>query len=72
MAPLDEVKRGGATAGGAMPVDGRGADALHGAAAGSPTFSIGEDEMEIGMGIHGEPGVRRGHARSRPTASPTR
>lgn len=29
-------------------------------AAGRPTFSIGEDEMEIGMGIHGEPGVRRG------------
>jgi phosphoenolpyruvate---glycerone phosphotransferase subunit DhaK len=28
--------------------------------AGRPTFSIGEDEMEIGMGIHGEPGVRRG------------
>jgi len=29
-------------------------------AAGRPTFSIGDDEMEIGMGIHGEPGVRRG------------
>jgi phosphoenolpyruvate---glycerone phosphotransferase subunit DhaK len=29
-------------------------------AAGRPTFQIGEDEMEIGMGIHGEPGVRRG------------
>jgi dihydroxyacetone kinase-like protein len=29
-------------------------------AAGRPTFTIGEDEMEIGMGIHGEPGVRRG------------
>jgi dihydroxyacetone kinase-like protein len=28
--------------------------------AGRPTFTIGEDEMEIGMGIHGEPGVRRG------------
>ena len=27
--------------------------------AGSPTFTIGEDEMEIGMGIHGEPGVKR-------------
>lgn len=24
---------------------------------GVPTFSIGEDEMEIGMGIHGEPGL---------------
>lgn len=29
-------------------------------AAGQPTFTIGDDEMEIGMGIHGEPGVRRG------------
>jgi dihydroxyacetone kinase-like protein len=28
--------------------------------AGRPTFTIAEDEMEIGMGIHGEPGVRRG------------
>jgi dihydroxyacetone kinase-like protein len=26
---------------------------------GRPTFTIGEDEMEIGMGIHGEPGIRR-------------
>jgi dihydroxyacetone kinase len=29
-------------------------------AAGEPTFSIGDDEMEIGMGIHGEKGVQRG------------
>ncbi len=28
-------------------------------AAGKPTFNIGEDEMELGMGIHGEPGVER-------------
>ena len=27
--------------------------------AGKPTFTIGEDEMEIGMGIHGEPGKVR-------------
>ncbi len=27
--------------------------------AGRPTFSIGEDEMEMGMGIHGEPGIWR-------------
>ncbi len=32
-------------------------------AAGRPTFSIGENEMEIGMGIHGEPGVRTGPLR---------
>jgi dihydroxyacetone kinase len=29
-------------------------------AAGKPTFEIGADEMEIGIGIHGERGVRRG------------
>jgi dihydroxyacetone kinase-like protein len=28
-------------------------------AAGKPTFEIGEDEMELGVGIHGEPGRRR-------------
>ncbi len=27
---------------------------------GKPGFSIGENEMEIGMGIHGETGIRRG------------
>ena len=28
-------------------------------AAGKPTFAIGPDEMEMGVGIHGEPGRRR-------------
>ena len=28
-------------------------------AAGSPTFVLGEDEMELGVGIHGEPGRKR-------------
>ncbi len=28
-----------------------------------PNFEIGEDEMEIGMGIHGEPGIARGKLR---------
>lgn len=27
--------------------------------AGKPTFTIGDNEMEIGMGIHGEPGISR-------------
>jgi len=27
--------------------------------AGKPTFEINEDEIEIGMGIHGEPGIKR-------------
>lgn len=28
-------------------------------AAGKPTFEIADDEMEYGVGIHGEPGIRR-------------
>ncbi len=28
-------------------------------AAGTPTFSLADDEMELGVGIHGEPGRRR-------------
>ena len=31
---------------------------------GKPTFVIADDEMEMGMGIHGEPGVWRGKLRS--------
>ncbi len=29
-------------------------------AAGKPSFTLGEQEIELGLGIHGEPGVRRG------------
>ncbi len=32
--------------------------------AGKPTFTLGETEMEMGMGIHGEPGVWRGDLKS--------
>jgi dihydroxyacetone kinase-like protein len=32
--------------------------------AGKPTFEIGDDEMEMGMGIHGEPGIWRHTLRS--------
>ena len=51
-----------------------GQHALHGRCAlvrapcpwpGTPTFTIGEDEMEIGMGIHGEPGVETREAADR-------
>ena len=33
-------------------------------AAGKPTFELGEDEMELGVGIHGEPGRQRRAARA--------
>ena len=32
--------------------------------AGKPTFTLTDDEMEIGMGIHGEPGMKREKMRS--------
>ncbi len=35
-------------------------------AAGKPTFELGRMEMEIGIGIHGEPGRERKVARARP------
>jgi dihydroxyacetone kinase-like protein len=28
-------------------------------AVGKPTFTIGEDEVELGIGVHGEPGIQR-------------
>ena len=28
-------------------------------AKGTPTFTLADDEMEYGVGIHGEPGIRR-------------
>lgn len=31
---------------------------------GKPTFTLGPNEMEIGMGIHGEPGINRGELQS--------
>jgi dihydroxyacetone kinase len=33
-------------------------------AAGKPSFELGEHEMELGLGIHGEPGVRRAELQS--------
>ncbi len=33
-------------------------------AVGKPTFTLGENEMELGMGIHGEAGIERGPIRS--------
>ena len=33
-------------------------------AAGKPGFELGEDEMEMGIGIHGEPGTYRSHIKT--------
>ncbi len=60
MAPLGEVKRIAEKAVAHTRSMGVALSPCTVPAAGRPTFTIGEDEMEIGMGIHGEPGVRRG------------
>jgi dihydroxyacetone kinase-like protein len=50
------VRRSGRRAHG---VDGRRVYELHRACRGTTTFRLGDDEMEVGVGIHGEPGRRR-------------
>jgi len=60
MAPLSEVKRIAEKAVAMTRSMGVALSPCTVPAAGKPTFTIGENEMEIGMGIHGEPGVRRG------------
>ncbi|HUZ46198.1 MAG TPA: dihydroxyacetone kinase subunit DhaK [Terriglobia bacterium] len=60
MAPLDEVAALAQKAADACRSVGVALTSCTVPAAGRPTFEIGETEMEIGMGIHGEPGVRRG------------
>jgi len=64
MAPLEEVKRIAEKAVANTRSMGVALSPCTVPAAGRPTFTIGEDEMEIGMGIHGEPGVRRGKLES--------
>jgi dihydroxyacetone kinase DhaK subunit len=59
MAPLAEVKRIAEKAVANTRSMGVALTPCTVPAAGRPTFTIGDDEMEIGMGIHGEPGVRR-------------
>ncbi len=60
MAPLEEVAATAQKAADACHTVGVALTPCILPAAGKPTFIIGENEMEIGMGIHGEPGVRRG------------
>ena len=43
----------------ADPLDGRRAHQLHRAGRRQADLPLGEDEMEMGVGIHGEPGRRR-------------
>lgn len=60
MASLDEVKRIAEKAAANVRTMGVALSPCTIPEVGKPSFEIHEDEMEIGMGIHGEPGVRRG------------
>lgn len=60
MLPLEEVKRVAEKACANVRTMGVALSPCTVPRVGKPGFSIGEDEMEIGMGIHGEAGIRRG------------
>lgn len=56
---LDEVKRIAEKAASNVKSIGFAFTSCTVPAKGTPTFELGEDEMEYGVGIHGEPGIRR-------------
>jgi dihydroxyacetone kinase len=58
--PLDEVARVAEKANATTRSMGVALSACEVPGAGRPTFELPDGEMEIGMGVHGEPGVRRG------------
>jgi dihydroxyacetone kinase len=59
-ASLAEVVAEGREAAAAVKTMGVALSACTVPAAGRPTFSLAENEIELGLGVHGEPGVRRG------------
>jgi dihydroxyacetone kinase-like protein len=58
-ADLDELLRIGSKVNAATKTMGMALTSCTPPAKGSPLFELGEDEMEMGVGIHGEPGRRR-------------
>jgi len=60
LASLDEVKRVALKAAANVRTMGVALSPCIVPEVGKPSFTLNEDEMEIGMGIHGEPGIRRG------------
>lgn len=56
---LEEVKRAAETAIANVKSIGFAFSSCTVPAKGTPTFDIGENEMEYGVGIHGEPGIQR-------------
>ncbi|MBS4206606.1 dihydroxyacetone kinase subunit DhaK [Bacillus sp. FJAT-50079] len=63
-AGLDEVKRIAEKANASVRTMGVALSPCTLPEVGRPTFNINEGEMEIGMGIHGEPGVKKGKLES--------
>jgi dihydroxyacetone kinase-like protein len=61
--PLAEVERVAARANAATRSMGVALSACEVPGSGRPTFEIADDEMEIGMGVHGETGITRGPLR---------
>jgi dihydroxyacetone kinase len=59
-ASLDEVERVARAANAATRTMGVALSPCEVPGAGRLSFELGDDEMEIGLGLHGEPGVRRG------------
>lgn len=59
MRPLDGLKALGDRVNGATRSMGVALTSCTVPAAGKPTFTLAEDEIEMGVGIHGEPGRRR-------------
>jgi dihydroxyacetone kinase len=57
---LTEVERIAAKANGATRSMGVALSACEVPGSGRPTFELPDGEMEIGMGVHGEPGIKRG------------
>ena len=62
---LDRGRRRGAQGERQRPQHGSRPDLVHGSRGRSPDFELGEDEIELGVGIHGEPGEHayRSHRR---------
>jgi dihydroxyacetone kinase len=60
---LAEVERIAVKANGATRSIGVALSACEVPGSGRPTFELPDDEMEIGMGVHGEPGIQRGPLR---------
>ena len=56
---LDEVTRIAAKANDQMATMGLAMTACTVPTVGKPSFELGPDEMELGIGVHGEPGVKR-------------